>query len=152
MRSFARLAATLAATLLPTLPAAAQNQIPQAFLFGAWTGGVFQPPSTMTAQECLARPVVIFTRDVVMRAVISDVFYTQRRIELALGTGNGVEFRFVPAVPPPSLPFGTPTQMSEPGFGCGNPDVLHVQRRTDNEITFPGCPEFPYPLVRCPAR
>jgi hypothetical protein len=27
-----------------------------------------------------------------------------------------------------------------------------VQRRGENEISFPGCPEFPYPLVRCPAR
>jgi hypothetical protein len=38
------------------------------------------------------------------------------------------------------------------GFGCISPDVLRVQRRTENEITFPDCKDFPYPLVRCPAR
>jgi hypothetical protein len=27
-----------------------------------------------------------------------------------------------------------------------------VQRRSDNEISFPGCTDFPYPLVRCPGR
>jgi len=38
------------------------------------------------------------------------------------------------------------------GFGCPSPDVLHVQRRGENEISFPGCNDFPYPLVRCSAR
>ena len=153
MRLFTRLMAASAAMLLPMLPAAAQNQAPHAFLFGAWIGGLFPPPSTMTAQECLAQPVVIFTRDVVMRVVITDVLYAQRRIETARGTGNGVEFRFTQQIqPPPSSPFDQPSPDREVGFGCENPDVLHVQRRGENEITFPGCPEFPYPLVRCPGR
>ena len=38
------------------------------------------------------------------------------------------------------------------GFGCENADLLHVQRRGENEISFPNCGDFPYPLVRCPAR
>ena len=29
---------------------------------------MFPPPVTLSAQECLAQPMVIFTRDVVMRA------------------------------------------------------------------------------------
>jgi hypothetical protein len=36
------------------------------------------------------------------------------------------------------------------GFGCANPDELHVERRNNNEIVFPGCADFPNPLVRCP--
>ena len=153
MRLLTRLATALAATLLPVLPAAAQGDAPHAFLFGAWTGGLFPPPSTMTAQQCLAQPIVIFTRDVVMRVVINDILYAQRRIETARGTGNGLEFRFTPQLQPvPTSPFDQPGQNFTVGFGCENPDVLHVQRRGENEISFPGCPEFPYPLVRCPAR
>ena len=153
MHCLTRLAAALAATLLPVLPTAAQTEAPHAFLFGAWTGGLFPPPSTMTAQQCLAQPIVIFTRDVVMRVVITDVLYAERRIETARGTGNGVEFRFTQQVqPPPATPFDQSGPSQEVGFGCENPDVLHVQRRGENEISFPGCPEFPYPLVRCPAR
>ena len=50
-------------------------------------------------------------------------------------------------------PFGlSQAGAGEVGFGCEDPDLLHVQRRGENEISFPGCPEFPYPLVRCPAR
>ena len=153
MRFLTRLAAALAATLLPALPAGAQGEAPHAFLFGAWTGGLFPPPSTMTAQQCLAQPIGIFTRDVVMRVVITDVLYAERRIETARGTGTGIEFRFTQQVqPPPASPFDQSSPSREVGFGCENPDVLHVQRRGDNEISFPGCPEFPYPLVRCPAR
>ena len=40
------------------------------------------------------QPVVIFTRDIVMRATITDQFYTQRLVETArLTTTSGVEFR-----------------------------------------------------------
>jgi len=153
MRFPIRLALASAATLLPMLPAAAQDAAPHAFLFGAWTGGLFPPPSTMSAQQCLAQPIVIFTRDVVMRVVITDVLYAERRIETARGTGNGIEFHFTPQLQPPAAsPFDQPSPNRAVGFGCENPDVLHVQRRGDNEISFPGCPEFPYPLVRCPAR
>ena len=33
-----------------------------------------------------------------------------------------------------------------------NPDVLHVVRRGENEIAFPGCADFPNPLIRCQTR
>jgi hypothetical protein len=155
MRRTARLFALLAATVLLALPARAQSSLPpHSWLFGAWIGGLFPPPSTISAQECLAQPVVIFTRDIVMRALITDQLYTQRVVETARTTANGAEFRFTRS---PQMTQSSPFGLSqgdggEVGFGCENPDVLHVQRRGENEISFPGCPEFPYPLVRCPAR
>jgi hypothetical protein len=157
MRHFARLFALVAFPLLSLVtapPASAQNGLPpQSWLFGAWMGGLFPPPSAISAQQCLAQPVVIFTRDIVMRATIVDQLYTQRLVETARSTGTGVEFRFVPSVQQ-SGPFGLAQGAGggEVGFGCEDADTLHVQRRGDNEISFPGCPEFPYPLVRCPAR
>ena len=156
MRRIAYLAVFLAFTGLLSVPARAQGNLPpHAWLFGAWTGGLFPPPSTVSAQECLSMPVVIFTRDLVLRAVITDQYYTQRLVETARVTAEGAEFRFASAMPTaPPGPFGlssgaNPTPV---GFGCPSPDVLRVQRLTANEIKFPGCTDFPYPLVRCPAR
>jgi hypothetical protein len=126
------------------------QQAPQAFLLGAWTGGLFPAPTVISARDCLAQPTVIFTRDVVMRASVTDVFYIQRLVETARGTGNGVEFRFSPAGGP-ATPGLTGFSQGDNGFGCGNPDVLHVQRISQNEIRFPDCKDFSFPLVRCPA-
>jgi hypothetical protein len=151
----------LAAALAPT-PAPAQNrggpqgngQPPHAWLFGTWTGGMFPAPSSLNAEACLGQPVVIFTRDLVMRAVLTDQTYIQRVIETARSDANGAEFRFTAAEPqsPPGsgglLNLGPTTNES---FSCDNPDVLHVRKRTENEITFPGCADFPYPLIRCPS-
>jgi hypothetical protein len=157
--------ACLLAILALAAPAQAQTQTqqtqmqsnvpPHAWLFGEWTGGLFPAPSVLNAQECLALPVVIFTRDIVMRAVVTDQFYDQRLVETARVTAEGAEFRFTPApVRAPTTPFNPIPQgaTGELGFGCISPDVLRVQRRTENEITFPDCKDFPYPLVRCPAR
>ncbi len=154
MRCTAHLALLILFALAVARPASAQGNLPpQAWLFGAWTGGLFPPPSTLGAQECLAQPVVIFTRDIVMRAVITDQNYVQRLVETARTTGDGVEFRFTPTQSITQAgPFGQSVGGSELGFGCQNPDVLHVQRRSENEISFPGCADFPYPLIRCPAR
>ena len=156
MRRIAWLIVTLALTALNTSPARAQaNQPPHAWLFGAWTGGLFPPPSQISAQECLAMPVVIFTRDIVMRAVITDQLYAQRLVETARVTPDGMEFHFSR---PPAIASAGPFNLSpgggvnEVGFGCASPDVLHVRRRSENEISFPGCTDFPYPLVRCSAR
>jgi hypothetical protein len=88
----------------------------------------------------------------VLRATLISELYVQRVIESARTGPSGTEFRFA-SVP---LPIGadrlgvgaSPT----PGFGCEGPDVLHIRRHTENEISFPGCADFPYPLVRCPAR
>jgi hypothetical protein len=155
MRRIACLIATLAVAALQPAPARAQSDLPpHSWLFGAWTGGLFPPPSTLGAQQCLAAPVVIFTRDSVMRAVITDQLYAQRLVETARVTAEGVEFRFVrPPAAAPAGPFNlSPSGGDEVGFGCISPDILRVQRRTENEISFPGCTEFPYPLMRCPAR
>lgn len=131
---------------------AQQTAMPHAFLFGAWTGGLVPPPSTVTAQGCLAQPTVIFTRDVVMRATLTDVLYVQRAIETARGTGNGIDIRFVPQPGAQPAPGGLGLGgASGTGFGCAEADVLHVQRISANEISFPGCRDFPFPLVRCPA-
>lgn len=150
MRRTAPLAAALAVLSVPLFasPAPAQGT-PHAFLFGAWTGGLFPPPSSLTAQECLAQPSVIFTRDVVLRATLTDVLYIQRGIETARGTGNGIDIHFSAAPAPASAGLGQ--DAGGFGFGCDGADVLHVQRVSPNEISFPGCRDFPFPLVRCPA-
>jgi hypothetical protein len=153
MRRIVCLIVTLA--LAAPLPLRAQNNLPpHAWLFGAWIGGLYPPPSTLSAQECLAQPVVIFTKDIVMRVVISDTTYTQRLIETARADAQGVQFRFARSLQqsnpgPFGLSGGGP---SEAGFGCASPDLLSVRRIGENQISFPGCSDFPYPLVRCPGR
>jgi len=151
MRRLAALAIASFVVLAPAMPRAQNQPPPHAWLFGAWTGGLFPAPSSMTAQECLAQPTVIFTRDLVMRSMLTDATYEQHVIETARTTATGAEFRFT-GPPAPSgglLGLGGPPQA---GFGCQSPDVLNVQRRGDHEITFPGCADYPYPLVRCPGR
>jgi hypothetical protein len=158
MRRFAALLPSLlAAVLLLLAPldkphAQATAPVPpHAWLFGAWTGGLFPAPSGITAQQCLAQPTVIFTRDVVMRATLTDPTYAQRVIETVRLTTTGSEFRFVAGPPSTSSLMGLESPPTV-GFGCESPDVLHVVRRGENEITFPDCAEYPYPLERCPGR
>ena len=129
---------------------AAAQAPPHAWLFGSWSGGLFPTPSGLTTQACLSQPVVVFTRDVVMRATLTDQLYIQRVVETARTSGNVTEFRFTPAPATNGL-LGTPTA-APAGFGCADPNALQVQRKSDNEITFPDCPDFPNPLVRCPPR
>jgi hypothetical protein len=133
---------------LPGRPAAAQGGPPHAWLFGAWTGGLFPAPENLASRSCLGQPVVIFTRDVVLRATLTDVTYTQRVIETARTNPGSTEFRFSPAASAGESLLGTAPPPAV-GFGCSDPNALHVLRRSDNEITFPGCADFPYPLVRC---
>ena len=153
MRRIACLFVSIA--LVAPLPVQAQGNLPpHAWLFGSWVGGLYPPPSTVSAEQCLAQPVVIFTRDIVMRIVITDTDYTQRLVAFARATGQGVEFSFAPPVSPTTPgPFGLNASGNQDvGFGCSSPDILRVQRRGENEISFPGCADFPYPLVRCPGR
>lgn len=133
-------------------PIAAQStHLPQAFLLGSWTGGLFPPPSMVSAEQCLTQPTVIFTRDLVLRASLTDQFYTQRLVETARGTGNGIEFRFAASSPQASTPaFPGLAGAGGTGFGCDDPNVLHVQRISQNQVRFPGCRDFPFPLIRCP--
>lgn len=143
----------MAATGVPVCQAAAQNQPPHAWLFGSWTGGLFPVPAGMPVSACLAQPVVIFTRDVVMRASLTDPTYAQRVIETARTNPGRTDFQFSP---PDSGGSGGLLGVDAPkpltGFGCENPNVLHVVRNNENSISFPGCADFPEPLVRCTAR
>ena len=142
------LAALLAAPA--STPVLAQGGLPpHAFLFGTWTGGLFPvPPGALAPQVCLSQPVVVFTRDLVMRATLTSQFLVEREVDTVRASPAGFEFRFG-AIDIPPLLGGSPPQ---PGFGCESADVLHVQRRGENEISFPGCAEFPNPLVRCQTR
>ena len=143
----------LMSCLACAVPAGAQQQQqqpPQTFLLGEWTGGLFPPPTVISASQCLAQPTVIFTQDAVMRASFTEEFYTQRLVETVRGTGNGVVFRFSAASPSQS-PSLTGLGGVDPGFGCDSPDELHVERMGPNQISFPNCKDFPFPLVRCPA-
>jgi hypothetical protein len=139
--------------LLSAFPAAAQQPAspPHAWLFGAWIGGLFPPPVTLSAQECLAQPTVIFTRDSILRISITDLAYLQRLVETVRATNTGAEFRLVPALQTPQA--GSFSVAPDAGsFGCRDADDLVVQRQGDNEIKFANCPAFPYPLTRCPSR
>jgi hypothetical protein len=127
---------------------------PYAWLYGSWTGGLFPAPTAITAETCLAQPVVIFTRDLVLRASLTEETYTQRVIVAAQPTPEGVAFRFEPSAGGATGAglFGQPAPAQAAGFGCASPDFLVVQRRGENEIAFPNCSDFPNPLVRCPAQ
>jgi hypothetical protein len=146
------------ATPLRTHDVAAQQpngsgSIPHAWLFGSWTGGLFPVPSGLTAQMCLAQPVVIFTRDIVLRATLVDQVYHQRGIETVRAEPGATDFRFAPTIEPGSAGlFGNSPPQPALGFGCPDPNSLHVVKRSDNEIVFEGCADFPEPLIRCPAR
>ena len=124
---------------------------PHEWVFGTWTGGIY-PVSEVDPAACFGTPVVIFTRDLVMRAAMLDIAYHQRSIETAaVLPDGGLEFRFVPAAQT-ALALGgrLPPDI---GFGCGgSPDLLRVQRRGPDEIAFPDCADFPSPLKRCVAR
>ena len=141
--------------VVPAAPALAQGgQPPHAWLFGTWTGGLFPAPEHLSAEACLGEPVVIFTRDLVLRATLTEQTLTQRVIETANVSPQGVEFRFAPGgvVASNGMGLGLPNPGATIGFGCEDVNVLHVKRRGPNEISFPGCTDFPNPLVRCPAR
>lgn len=126
----------------PAAPPAAPAGPPHAWLFGAWSGGIF-PATETQGPACFGATTVIFLPDVVMRASSLDVAFRQRAVETVALTADGVEFRLVP--------LGAQGQgVPEIGFGCdGNPDVLRVARRGADEIAFTGCNEFPSPLKRC---
>ncbi len=129
---------------------------PHSWLFGAWIGGMFPPPSVISAAACQAQPVVIFTRDLVMRSTFTSVTLTQREIETVRATATGAEFRFVSrpqpaaAAAPNDNLFPQQGATPEVGFGCESPNLLHVHRIGENQISFPHCSDFPYPLIRCP--
>ncbi|WP_207541098.1 hypothetical protein [Sabulicella rubraurantiaca] len=136
---------TLLPALLATpalLSARAQDRPlpPHGFLFGSWTGGIF-PAIETQGSVCFGAVTMIVTADVVMRASSLDVAFRQRLVETVALAPNGVEIRLAP------IPGRAPP---EAGFGCdGNPDLLRVVRRGEDEVVLQGCNEFPFPLRRC---
>lgn len=147
------LASLLALAAFGAVPALAAAP-PHAWLFGEWTGGLFPAPPHPTAESCRAHPTVVFMQDVVLRATLTDVSYVQRVVATARNAGERTDFTFA-ALPPAAS--GTDPLTGQPvaaagGFGCAGPDELHVERRNANVIVFPGCADFPNPLVRCPTR
>jgi len=135
-----RLAVAAALLLVLTTPLMAQRpDAPiDASLFGEWVGGIFPPPVTLSARECLSQPMVIFTRDSVLHAIMTSTGYEQRAIESVRATPTGFVIQLYPDRNPGLV-----------GFGCPNPDVLPVQRRGNDEIAFPDCSALPFPLIRC---
>ena len=132
-------------------PAKDSSLPPHSWLFGTWTGGIFPAPNGFSNQACLSQPVVIFTRDLVLRATITEQQLTQREIETVRSSPQGAEFRFAATGSGGSGLLGDGGGRAN-GFGCASPDELRVQRRGENEIAFPGCADFPNPLVRCHTR
>ena len=116
------------------------SEPPHAWLFGVWTGGLFPVLDGMTAQDCRSQPTVVFAQDEVDHAGLIATGMTQRIIETVRASPTGAEFRL------------TPSDADPAGFGCDNPDDLHVARDNDNMVRFPNCAAFPYPLERCPRR
>ncbi|WP_019014135.1 hypothetical protein [Elioraea tepidiphila] len=133
------------AVLLAPLAASAQSE-PHAWLYGAWSGGHTPPVRGGPPATCLAQPSVIFTRDIILHTTLLDPLYQQRIIETVRATPNGVEIRLRP-VQRSGGPLGATAGV---GFGCGgDPNLLRVQRLEGGEIAFPGCVDFPSPLVSC---
>jgi hypothetical protein len=147
MRRWMLVAATMLALGGSGSGNAQQAAPPHAWVFGSWTGGIF-PPGETEGPRCTAQPVVIFTRDVVLRASPLDVVYRQRLVETVTAEPDALEFRFAP-VQPQNTPFGMRIP-PDSSFGCpGGPNVLRVELRGPNEIAFPNCAEFASTLRRC---
>ena len=137
----AGLCLTSAASAQRRQPAAAPATAsgpPHAWLFGVWTGGLFPVLEGMAAQDCKSQPTVVFGRDTVEHASLLTAGAVQRVIETVRTTPAGAEFRF------------SPDADAQAGFGCEDPNTLHVARETGSTISFPHCAAFPYPLERCP--
>ncbi len=113
---------------------------PHAWLFGTWTGGLFPVLEGQLAQDCRTQPTVAFAQDAVAHASLTASSMTQRIIETVRTSPSGAEFRF------------TPDATDAAGFGCDDPNDLHVAREASTAISFPRCAAFPYPLERCPPR
>lgn len=145
MRRF-RILIPLACSALSFAAGAAQAQSrpapagpPHAWLFGAWTGGLFPVLDGQLEQDCRTERTVVFAQDVVGHASLTGSDMAQSVIETVRTTPTGAEFRFAP-------------QAGDSGFGCADPNGLPVLRESPTTISFPLCAAFPYKLERCPGR
>lgn len=112
---------------------------PHAWLFGAWTGGLFPVLPDQVAEDCRVDQTVVFAQDVVAHGSLTGSGMTRRVIETVRTSSRGADFRFTPMA-------------GVPGFGCPDADGLAVTRDSPNSISFPGCKAFPYRLERCQVR
>ena len=134
----------------PAWAQGAQGAPPHAWLFGVWTGGMFPAPTHFAPGQCVAQATVVFLPDEVRRSVLTQEDMVSRTIETARATPSGTDFRFAPLPARQTPMFGGVAPPT--GFGCDSADELAVQKLGTNEIRFPGCKDFPYPLVRCEMR
>lgn len=133
--------AALLSILLPVVPAAmqpaqAQQPPPHAFLFGSWAGGLYPVLSTQVEQACRSDLTLRVQGDIVSRVSLLTGAVEQRVVATVRPVPGGVDITFAP-------------QRGAAGFGCETPDVLHVHRVGPDEVTFPGCTDYPEPLVKC---
>jgi len=126
---------------------------PHAWLFGSWTGGLFPVLPGELVRDCRASPTVVFQKDSVAYAALITPGMASRTIETVRTTPAGADFRFAPA-PGGQAPGGQGSGAKSTGgqgFGCADGNALSVMRAGPNEVSFPSCSAFPYPLERCPA-
>ena len=124
----------------PARTAPAPKGPPHAWLFGAWTGGLFPVLNGKLAEDCRTQPTVAFSKDVVSHANLLGGAAAVQTIETVRTSAAGAEFRFAPG------------GAANSSFGCDSPNVLHVARQSNSSISFPNCSAYPYPLERCPMR
>lgn len=126
--------------IIPSALAQPRQVPPHEWMLGSWTGGIFPAVDTQ-GPGCFGNVSLIVMRDLIMRVSSLEFAFRQRAIETVGLTPDGLEIRLVP------IQGRAPIEI---GFGCdGNPDLLRVQRRGPDEITLPGCAEFPSALRRC---
>ncbi len=125
-------------------PRPAPSGPPHAWLFGAWTGGLFPVLDGQLEQDCRTGRTVVFAQDVVGHASLTGSDMAQSVIETVRTTPTGAEFRFTPQPGDP--------KPGDTGFGCTDPNELPVLRESPTTISFPRCAAFPYRLERCTTR
>ena len=130
-----RTVAALLVLLLPALPAHAQ-QPPHAFMFGNWVGGIYPVLSTQVEQACRSDITLRVRGDAVTRVSLATGAVETRVVATVRPVSGGIDITFAP-------------KNGATGFGCETADILHVHRTGSGEITFPGCSDYPEPLVKC---
>ena len=124
---------------IPAATSTPSQAPPHAWLFGAWSGGLFPVLADDVAEDCRTQQTVLFAKDTVAHGSLTGSQMTQRVIETVRTTPQGAVFRFTP-------------QPGDAGFGCPDPDGLPVLRDGPDGSRFPDCKLFPYPLTRCSGR
>ena len=69
---------------------------PHAWLFGAWTGGLFPVLPDQVAEDCRSDQTMVFTQDVVAHGSLTGSGLTQRVIETVRTSPQGRGFQVCP--------------------------------------------------------